>query len=45
MNHSVTVGANKGKFIYVGFLSECKSRNRFRVMTFDKPIAAFTVAN
>ena len=45
MNHSVTVGAYKRKVVYVGLLSASKSRDGFCVMTFDKPIAAFTVAN
>jgi hypothetical protein len=32
MNHSVTVGAHKRKFIYVSLVSVSKSRDGFRVM-------------
>ena len=42
MDHSVAVCANKSKFIYMSLMSIGKSRDRFRVMTFDKSIAALT---
>ena len=45
MNHSMAVSTNKRKVVYMGFMADCESGNRFRMMTLDKAIATFAIGN